>query len=140
MGGTRILLDTGPLVAYLNSHDMHHDWAQACWKEFDEPLLACESVVSEAIFCVMSERLEIEPILQLVERKIIRVEFSWERNQADILRLLRKYSDQSMSVADACLVRMSELHLYSQVFTTDRDFLVYRRNGRQVIPVLSPWN
>jgi hypothetical protein len=44
-----------------------------------------------------------------------------------------------MSVADACLVRMAELADQSQVFTTDRDFLVYRRKGRHTIPLLSPF-
>jgi predicted nucleic acid-binding protein len=53
--------------------------------------------------------------------------------------LLRKYADVPMSVADACLVRMAELAGNCQVFTTDRDFLVYRRSGRQVIPLLAPF-
>ena len=62
-----------------------------------------------------------------------------ERNRADVLNLLHKYADQRMSVADACLVRMSELNDNCQVFTTDRDFLVYRRKGRSVIPLLAPF-
>jgi len=44
-----------------------------------------------------------------------------------------------MSLADACLVRMAEVHPHCQVLTTDRDFLVYRRHGRHVIPVLAPF-
>jgi hypothetical protein len=53
--------------------------------------------------------------------------------------LLRKYTDQSISLADACLVRMAELIERCQVFTTDRDFLVYRRKGRHLIPLLAPF-
>jgi hypothetical protein len=45
-----------------------------------------------------------------------------------------------MSLADACLVRMSELTERCQVFTTDRDFLVYRRKGRHLIPLLAPFD
>jgi predicted nucleic acid-binding protein len=52
---------------------------------------------------------------------------------------LRKYADQPVSLADACLVRMAELHDNCQIFTTDRDFLVYRRKGRGVIPLLAPF-
>ncbi len=56
-----------------------------------------------------------------------------------VLRLLRKYADTPMSLADACLVRMTELHRDSRVFTLDRDFAAYRRNGREHIPLLAPW-
>jgi hypothetical protein len=45
-----------------------------------------------------------------------------------------------MSMADACLVRMAELVDPCQVFTTDKDSLVYRRKGRHVIPLLSPFD
>jgi hypothetical protein len=43
-----------------------------------------------------------------------------------------------MSLADACLVRMSELDPAARVLTMDSDFKVYRRNGRQVIPTIMP--
>jgi predicted nucleic acid-binding protein len=45
-----------------------------------------------------------------------------------------------MGLADACLVRMAELNGHCQVFTTDKDFLVYRRKGRHVIPLLAPFD
>jgi predicted nucleic acid-binding protein len=75
----------------------------------------------------------------MVERQIIRLDFVINEHCADVNRLLRKYADQPISVADACLVRMTELADPCQVFTTDRDFLVYRRKGRQAIPLLSPF-
>jgi uncharacterized protein len=65
--------------------------------------------------------------------------FSIEENRADVFNLLRKYADQPMSLADACLVRMAELNSNCQVFTTDKDFLFYRRKGRSVIPILAPF-
>ena len=51
---------------------------------------------------------------------------------------MKRYRDRPMSLADACLVRLSELHRRSRVFTLDRDFLIYRRHGNKVIPVLMP--
>ena len=51
-----------------------------------------------------------------------------------------RYANVPMSVADACLVRMSELVADCTVFTLDGDFRVYRRNKRQKIPVLMPPN
>jgi predicted nucleic acid-binding protein len=139
MAATRILLDTGPLVAYLNRNDRHHAWAVRCWSAQYEPLSTCEAVLSEAIFLLQASGGGAEPILQLLERGIVRLEFACADHRADLGRLLRKYGDQRMSLADACLVRMAELTDPSQVFTTDRHFLLYRRRGRHVIPLLAPF-
>jgi predicted nucleic acid-binding protein len=140
MAGTRVLLDTGPLVAYLNRNDRHHAWAVECWKALYDPLWTCEAVLSEAMFLVHSDTGEVEPILRLLERRLVRLDFVVTDHLADVSRLLRKYHDQPMSLADACLVRMAELADDCQVFTTDRDFLVYRRKGRQVLPLLAPFS
>jgi Predicted nucleic acid-binding protein, contains PIN domain len=110
-----------------------------CWASLYDPLWTCEAVISEAVFVLQSERASPDAILRLLEREIIRLDFSIERNRPDVCRLLRKYADQPMSVADACLVRMAELSDPCQVFTTDRDFRVYRRKGRHVIPLLAPF-
>jgi predicted nucleic acid-binding protein len=139
MAATKVLLDTGPLVGYLNRKDQYHEWAVACWSVLYDPLWTCELVLSEAVFILQSEGVEPEPVLDLVERGVLRLDFLLENNRADVFRLLRKYADQSMSLADACLVRMAELAERCQVFTTDRGFLVYRRKERHIIPLLSPF-
>jgi predicted nucleic acid-binding protein len=135
----QVLLDTGPLVAYLNRHDRHHQWAVACWSAFFEPLVTCEAVLSEAVFLLQADGASADPVLRLLDRGIVRLGFSVAEHRADVSRLVRKYADQPMSLADACLVRMAELTDTAQVFTTDRDFSVYRRRGRQVIPLLAPF-
>ena len=140
MAATRVLVDTGPLVGYLNGNDRQHGWAVECWSALFDPLWTCEAVLSEAIFLLQSEGIAAEPILRLLERRIIRLDFVMDDHRADVFRLLRKYADQPMSLADACLVRMSEVAESCQVFTTDKDFLVYRRKGRQVIPLLAPFD
>lgn len=140
MAATSTLLDTGPLVAYLNRNDRHHAWAVRCWSAFHAPLLTCEAVLSEAMFLLQADGGDAEPILRLLERGVLHLEFSCAAHRADISRLLRKYKDQRMSLADACLVRMAELADACHVFTTDRDFLVYRRRGRHVIPILAPFS
>ena len=77
--------------------------------------------------------------MALMEREIIRLDFVVNEHCPDVFQLLRKYTDQSINLADACLVRMAELTERCQVFTTDRDFLVYRRKGRHLIPLLAPF-
>jgi len=139
MAATKVLLDTGPLVGYLNRNDQYHGWAVERWSALAEPLWTCESVLSEAVYLVQSEGAGLDSILYLVESGVIRLDFSMEENRADVVHLLRKYADQPISLADACLVRMAELNENCQVLTTDRDFLVYRRKGRSVIPLLAPF-
>ena len=140
MAATRVLLDTGPLVAYLNRNDRHHAWAVDRWSALFDPLWTCEAVLSEAVFLMQSDGVGVEPVLRLLERRIVRLDFVMSDHRPDLFRLLRKYADRPMSTADACLVRMSELTDSSQVFTTDKDFLVYRRKGRHVIPLLAPFS
>ena len=139
MAGTRVILDTGPLVGYLSLDDQYHEWAVEHWSALFDPLWTCEAVLSETLFVMQSRAADIEPLMDLIERRLIRVDFVMDDQRSDVIQLLRKYADQPMSLADACLVRMAELWDACQVFTTDRDFRVYRRNGRHVIPLLAPF-
>lgn len=140
MAATKVLLDSGPLIGYLNRKDQYHQWAIESWTALTEPLWTCEAVLSEVIFNLQSEGMGLDGILFYLESGIIRLDFSVEEHRTDILNLLRKYADQPMSLADACLVRMAELNDNCQIFTTDKDFEVYRRKGRGVIPLLAPFN
>ena len=54
------------------------------------------------------------------------------------LKLMQKYSDMPMSLADACLVRMTETLGDPLLLTTDTDFRVYRRHSRQAVPCAIP--
>jgi uncharacterized protein len=77
-------------------------------------------------------------ILQAVQKGIIKMDFILANESTSLEALLERYADTPMSLADACLVRMSELFPSSCVFTLDTDFKKYRRNRRQVIPLLTP--
>jgi predicted nucleic acid-binding protein len=139
MAATKVLLDSGPLVGFLSETDQHHRWALEVWNSLYDPLWTCEAVLSEAIFLLHSVEGSIGPLLELFERGLVKIDFTVSSQQPDLWRLLRKYADHPMSLADACLVRMAELHDRCQVFTTDKDFLVYRRKGRSVLPLLAPF-
>ena len=51
---------------------------------------------------------------------------------------MQKYADVPMSLADACLVRMTEILPDPVLLTTDTDFRIYRRHGRKTIPCVLP--
>ncbi|MBI5760129.1 MAG: PIN domain-containing protein [Planctomycetales bacterium] len=137
-GVEKILVDSGPLIALLVSRDQHHAWAHQQFERLAPPFLTCEAALSEAQFLV--RRLGGNPlvVLDMVARGAVSVAFQVE-DEIDRLRELQSaYRDVPMSLADACLVRMSELYSRCRLLTTDSDFRTYRRNGRQVIPSLLP--
>ena len=133
-----ILADTGPLVALFNPRDRYHEWALARFDEFTDPLITCEPVFTETLFLLSSCPGASAAFMELWQRESICIDFSAEREKPVLRKLMVKYGDLPMSFADACLVRMSELHANATVWTLDSDFGVYRRNGRQSIPLRSP--
>ena len=135
---TSYLVDTGPIVAFLNRRDRYHKWMVDQLAAVSPPLYTCEAVLSEAFFLLRRDRAGVEGLVKLLERQIIRMSFQLDEHLQRVGKLLRRYSDVRISLADACLVRMSELQTDSRLLTFDDDFNVYRRNGRQVIPTLSP--
>jgi predicted nucleic acid-binding protein len=134
----RNLVDAGPIIALLIAGDEHHAWAREVWAQLEPPVHTCEAVLSEAQHVV--ERLGGNPlaVLEFVRGGAINVAFNVEDEVERLLELQRTYADVPMSLADACLVRMTELHGQSRVLTTDSDFRIYRRNRRQIIPLLTP--
>jgi uncharacterized protein len=135
---TGVILDTGPLVAFLNARDAFHAWALDQFSRIQPPLLTCESVLSEACFLLQGRDDKKDAVLELLNRGVLSLPFRLEQHATAIARLRRKYRDVPMSLADACLVRMTELHADSRVLTLDTDFFLYRKNGRQTIPCISP--
>jgi len=95
-------------------------------------------VLSEAQFLI--KRFGGDPMLvwELLDRGTIEIDFVLRSEITRVRELQRSYRQVPMSLADACLVRMSELHAHSRVFTTDSDFRTYRRNRRQVVPIITP--
>ena len=102
------------------------------------PLLMCKPVLTEAAFPLKREGQEADSLFALLERGVIRIALAVQEEQADLRALMRRYRRRPMSLADACLVRLSEIHLGGHVFTLDYDFLIYRRHGNNVILLLMP--
>ncbi len=134
----QILVDTGPLVACINRNDSFHFWARERLSEINPPMLTCEAVLAETCFLLQDTPGGTSAVLGLLERGVLLVDFQVSSHIRSIRSLMDKYSSVPMSLADACLVKMAELHEDSMVMTMDNDFLIYRRHGRKTIPVLIP--
>ena len=130
----KTLVDTGPLVALLNRRDKFHDWVKETLKALARPLLTCEPVLTEAAHLTGRPGV----LLEMLDEGSLKLGIDLEEQSDPLRRLVERYSPR-MSLADACLVRMSEMIPRSRVFTLDRaDFSIYRRSGRDVIPLIAP--
>lgn len=129
------IADTGFIVAFGNRNDNHHDWAVNIAKGLTEPLITCDAVLAEAAFHLGSSSY----VLGLVRDGLLVSDFSCAENLEQLLLLARNYETRKPDLADLCLIRMSELYPRHTVLTVDEsDFRVYRRNKREVIPILCP--
>ena len=133
------LIDTGPLTALLVGDDNWHDWTIEQSKDAPPHVLTCEAVVSEALFLLKRDGHDPEDLFELVEAGFLRVAFDFGSEHRAVRTLMKRYRERPMSYADACLVRMAELHQDAIIWTLDRDFHVYRKNRRQLLPLRAPW-
>jgi predicted nucleic acid-binding protein len=129
------IADTGLLIAGLDPRDPHHDWATSVFEREEPPWLVCEPVLHEVSLNIRTP----EPLLEMLKIGDLKIAFDLRENVAEVLALIKKYRDQEMDLADACVVRMSELFEDCRVYTVDRsDFSVYRRYSRRPIPCAFP--
>ena len=126
----RVIIDADAIVATLNERDQWHGIAAPAFNQPPKPFYTCEAVISEACFLAGKRRCG---VIGLIEDGIVELRFSLSTEVGAIGSLMKKYANVPMSLADACLVRMTELHAESVVFTFDTDFDIYLRHGRQIV-------
>jgi len=132
------IVDTGPLVAHLDRRERHHAWTAAQIKRLEQPLLVCEAVITEAMYLLARHPLAQDGILGMLESGALEIGFQLAEHHKEVRELCRKYRDRPMSLADACILRMAELHEQHAVFTLDGDFRIYRKHGDEPLTVIAP--
>ena len=135
---SEILVDTGPLVAYLDRSDRDHTWAKQTFMHISRPLLTCEAVIAESLFLLCRGGIDPDGLLNLISRGLVLPNFRLDAEIASIQQLMKSYRNVPMSLADACLVRMAEIYESSAIMTLDSDFTIYRKSRRKVIPLMRP--
>lgn len=135
----RAIVDAGPLVALLSARDHHHAWAKSAFAGVTPPAVTCEAVLAEAWHLLRNTANGQIALLDLLAAGTLTVEFALLAELTAVRRLVARYRDRPMSLADACLVRLAELFDEARILTVDKDFSVYRKHGRQAIPLVSPF-
>jgi predicted nucleic acid-binding protein len=131
-----VLVDSGFLVALLSRREGDHRWADEQARRLPPPWMSCEAVISETSFLLGARGTR--SLVSLLRRDTIVCTYRFADDMEAVFKLLDKYADVPMSFADACLVRMTETVNNPLLLTTDSDFRIYRRHGRQVIPCELP--
>lgn len=131
-----VIADTALIAAFLDRRDNHHKWALLQAEELPIPWLVCEPVLTETFFVL--EPKYGDALITWLQRGSLRIAFNLADELEPVLTLMKKYANVPMSLADACIVRMTEIVSDPIVLTTDSDFRVYRRHSRQVIPCRMP--
>jgi uncharacterized protein len=131
-----VLVDASFLVAFLSRRDTHYAWALAQAGRLSLPWTTCEAALSETFYFLgMGGASRLAELLS--ERAIVSA-FDLAAEIDQVLQLMTKYADLPMSLADACLVRMTERLPDCILLTLDRDFRIYRRQGNKTIPCVMP--
>lgn len=135
---TVAIVDTGPLVAFFDRAERHHRWVAERIQELDAPLLVCEPVLAEAMYLLARYAKAQDTMFELIQNGALSIAFRIDEHVDTLRMLLRKYRDTPISLADACIVRMSEIYGRHAVLTLDSDFAVYRKHGRVPLALIHP--
>jgi predicted nucleic acid-binding protein len=130
------IVDSSALVALLDPHEEHHAWAVETLAHQPLPWLTCESALSETLFILHPAHGQ--GVEKLLRAGHLRLALHLTDDLVPVLDLRAKYANVPMSLADACLVRMTETLPDPIIVTTDTDFKIYRRHSRLVVPCLMP--
>jgi predicted nucleic acid-binding protein len=132
------IVDTGPLVAFFDRAERHHRWVADRIEELEAPLLVCEPVLTEAMYLLGRYSRSKHDLFKLLQNGALDLAFRIEEHADALSKLLEKYRDTPMSLADACIVRMAEINERHAVLTLDSDFSVYRKHERIPLTLICP--
>lgn len=131
------LIDAGWIVALLDRNDINHERAKLVTPQFSIPFKTCEAAVSEACY-LMAKVHPMGPVdvVSMACEGFFETAFTLKGHEELVRVLMKKYRDQQMSLADACLVRMAEIYEEPKILTFDSDFEVYRWGRNKKFDIL----
>ena len=127
-----VLLDTGTIVALLDSSDSFHDRCADAIAALSAPLVTCEPVIAESCYLVRDVEGAAEAILHSVETREFLIPVTLSEAALPVRRIMAKYRDRNIDLADAFLIHLANEFSTGEILTVDSDFQIYRwgRNNR----------
>lgn len=137
MAAPKVILDTGPLVGFLDASDQWHAWSLARFGELPSPMLTCEAVLSEATY-LLGGGPAADRLFAMIELGALEIVPLFPHESPKIRAFIARYAGRAQ-LADACVVRLSEMYPHAQVLTSDAaDFRIYRRHRSERISIIAP--
>jgi predicted nucleic acid-binding protein len=121
-----VLIDTGVIVAILDRSEKQHSTCIETVHRVAAPLVTCEAVITESCYLLRGLRGASEAVMQNVVAGIFQIPFQVSSSANEVRRILKKYQDRRIDMADACLIHMAQEYDTSDILTLDSDFHFYR--------------
>lgn len=121
-----VLLDTGMIVALLDSTDSYHARCSDAMADIGAPLVTCETVIAESCYLLRQVEGAAEAILHSVANREFLIPISLADAAIPVRRVMAKYRDRRIDLADAFLIHLADEFDTGDILTVDRDFRVYR--------------
>ena len=132
-----ILVDAGPMVAWVDASDQHHGACVSALRELREPMGTVWPAVTEALNLLRDLPRGQDAVLEMLGRGVVRLLPLGEEDISRIQELMAKHRDRPMDLTDAALVRVAERDGLERVFTLDRrDFEAYRIGRRKAFRIV----
>jgi len=132
----KILIDSGPLIALFDSSDKHHSDAINFIKDNKLPLVTTIASVTETLHLLDFNRNAQIDFLEWVYRGAVEIHHIVNDDFGRLKELTEKYRDLPMDFADSCLVYLAEKLNLNTIATIDRDFTIYRIQGRRKFKII----
>jgi predicted nucleic acid-binding protein len=128
-----VIADTGPIIAWLNSEDEHHDWSRGLTNQ--KPWITLESCLAEAAWNLKHPR----RVAELIELGLVRIVSLDAEDWARVAEIAGKFADHDIDLTDFAVVRLSERYRVERIATVDKEhFSILRRFQRERLPLLLP--
>jgi uncharacterized protein len=135
-----VLIDTGAIVALLDRSERHHQPCVEALNAIAAPLVTCEAVIAESCYLLRRMRGAADAVLENVASGVFQIPLRLSECAPEVRRVMRKYRDRGVDLADACLVQLAGAIGSGDILTLDRDFDVYRWGANQRFRRLIRWD
>lgn len=134
----RVILDTGPLTAFLNRRDHYHYWVLGQLQKTTSAFITCEAVLSETLYLTGHSHAAILAISGMIREDLIRVNPVMSEQSEAVFQLMKKYNDLPASLADVCLLQMYNSGMGDKIMTLDADFRIFRDKKSKPLKLIIP--
>lgn len=127
-----ILIDAGPIIALFRSKDAYHPKALAFIENYKGRLITTWPVLTEAMHELNRPDIQ-EKLLTWIERGGIEIALQSRQSITGLLKLIAKYAELPMDLADATLMLYAEETGINEIATVDSDFYIYRTAKKECL-------